>query len=85
VHLVLTHLAVRHRTLPIEVDTLNFPTSELKEQVNALGHMNIVISRIPIQILQYFQMGLLQEIKSRGYESHQALTKMIEERDQLQQ
>jgi hypothetical protein len=35
VHKVLTQLAVGNRTLHIEMDTLEFPMSELKEQVNA--------------------------------------------------
>jgi hypothetical protein len=43
---VLTQLATGHRTLHIETDALEFPTSELKEQVNALGHLNIVVSRM---------------------------------------
>jgi hypothetical protein len=81
----LTQLAVGHRTLQIEMDTLEFPMSELKEQVNALGHLNIVVSRMSIQILQDLQIGILQEIKSRGDEAHQELTKIMDERAQLQQ
>lgn len=38
-----------------------------------------------IQILQYFQIGLLQDIKNKGDEEHHELTKMIDERAQLQQ
>jgi hypothetical protein len=44
VHLVITQLAAGHRTLHIETDALEFTKSELKEWVNALGHINIVVS-----------------------------------------
>jgi len=65
----LTKLESKHQTLHIETDALEFPMSELKEQVNALGHLDLVVSRIPIHILQDLQMGLLQDIKSRGEEA----------------
>jgi hypothetical protein len=43
-HPVLTQLATGHKTLQIEMDTLEFPMIELQEQVKVIRHMNIVVS-----------------------------------------
>jgi hypothetical protein len=64
----LTQLTIGHRTLQIETDALEFPMGELQEKVNALGYLNIVVSRIPMQRLQDLQAHLLQEIKTKGEE-----------------
>jgi hypothetical protein len=64
VHLALTQLAAEHIKIHIEMDELEFPTSELKEHVNVQGHLNIVVLRMLIQILQDLQIHLLQEIIS---------------------
>jgi hypothetical protein len=67
------------------MDALEFTMIKLQEQVNALRHMNIVVSQMPIHILQDLQIGLLQEIKIRGDEAHHEMTKIMDERAQLQQ
>jgi hypothetical protein len=77
----LTQLTVGHRTLQIEIDVLELPMGELHGKVNALGYLNIVISRIPMHRLQYLQAHLLQEIKTKGEEAKQELLKMMDERD----
>jgi hypothetical protein len=61
----LTQLTIGHMTLHIETDVLEFPMGELQEKVNALGHLNIVVSRMSMQKLQYLQAGLVQEIRNR--------------------
>jgi exonuclease VII large subunit len=58
---------------------------ELHEQVNALGHLKIVISRMSMQKLQDLQAGLVQEIRNRGEEEHRELERIRDERAQLQE
>jgi hypothetical protein len=58
---------------------------ELQEKVNALGYLNIVISRMPMQRLQDLQEGLLQEMKNRGEEAHREMERIRDERAQLQE
>jgi len=57
-----------HRTLQIEADALYFPRGELKEKIKALDQLNIVMSKLPIQRLQYLQEELVQKINNRGEE-----------------
>jgi hypothetical protein len=83
--LALTQLTIGHRTLQIETDALEFPMGELQEQVNVLGYLNIVVSRMPMQRLQDLQEGLLQEMKNRGEEAHRELERIRDERAQLQE
>jgi hypothetical protein len=45
--------------------------------------MNIVVSQILTHILKILQMGMLHEIRIQGYEAHQKLTKLQDERAQL--
>jgi hypothetical protein len=59
--------------------------TELQQQVNALGHLNLVVSRLSMRRLQDLQVGLLQEIQNRGEKAHQELMRMMDERVQLQQ
>jgi seryl-tRNA synthetase len=47
--------------------------------------MNLVVSRFPMRRLQDLQVGLLQEIQNRGEKAHQELTRIMDERVQLQQ
>jgi hypothetical protein len=47
--MTLTQLSGEHRTIQIEADALEFPVGELQEKIKALGQLNIVISRLPIQ------------------------------------
>jgi hypothetical protein len=79
----LTQLTIGHRTLQIEADALEFPMGELQEKINALGHLNIVVSKMPMQRLQDLQAGLLQEMKNRGEEAHRELERIRDERAQL--
>jgi hypothetical protein len=48
----LTQLTIGNITLQIKMDAVEFPMGELQEKVNTLGHLNIVISRIPMCKLQ---------------------------------
>jgi hypothetical protein len=48
----LTQLTVGNRTLYIETDALELPMDELQDKLNALGYINIVVSRIPFSRLQ---------------------------------
>jgi len=54
----LTQLTVGNITFKIEMDAVEFPMGELQEKVNTLGHLNIVISRIPMHKIQ----NILQHI-----------------------
>jgi hypothetical protein len=47
----LTQLTLGHRTLLIETNAVEFPMGELQENFNALGYLNIVVSRMPMQRL----------------------------------
>jgi hypothetical protein len=58
---------------------------KLQEKVNALGHLNIVISRMSMQRLQDLQAGLVQEMRNRGEEEHIELERIRDERAQLQE
>jgi hypothetical protein len=73
-----------HKTLQIETNALEFPVGELHEQVNALGHMKIVVSRMSMQKLQDLQGGLVKEIKNRGEEDNKELERIRDKRAQLQ-
>jgi predicted nucleic acid-binding Zn-ribbon protein len=81
----LTQLTLGHKTLQIETDTLEFPVGELHEQINALGHLKIVISRMSMQKLQDLQAGLVQEIRNIGEEEHRELERIRDEWAQLQE
>jgi hypothetical protein len=69
-HPILTKLATGHITLQIETDAIEFPTTELQEQVKEIIYLNIVVSRLLTHILQSLQMGMLHEIRIRGEEAH---------------
>jgi hypothetical protein len=53
---------------------------ELQEQVNALGHLNIVVLRISMQKLQDLKAEKVQEIRNRGEEEHMELERIRDER-----
>jgi len=53
--------------------------------MKTLSHLNILVSQIPIHILQILKIGILHEIRLRAYEAKQEITKLMNERDQLQQ
>jgi hypothetical protein len=84
-HPVLIELSVRRKTLQIEIDVVEFLTPELQEQMKALSHMNIVVTWIPIKILQSLQIGILHEIRLHANEANREMTKVIDEMAQLQQ
>jgi hypothetical protein len=48
--------------LYIEIDGLEFSIAELKQQVNALGNLSPIVSRLSMQRLQDLQAGVLKEI-----------------------
>jgi len=81
----LTPLTLGHKTLQIETNTLDLSMGKLHEKINALGHLNIIISRIPMQQLQYLQAGLVKEIRNRGEEEQRELERIGDEWAQLQE
>jgi hypothetical protein len=85
VHSVLNWLTTEKKILQLEIDVLEMLTVELKQQVNSLGHLNLVVSRMPIEILQDLQTCLLQAIKNKGEEAKKEITGIMDERVQLQQ
>jgi hypothetical protein len=85
VHPVLTELAVGCRMLQIEIDAIEFPMPELQEQMKTMSHLNILVSWIPIHILQILKIGIFHEIRLCADEANQEMTKVMDERAQLQQ
>jgi len=81
----LTWLTREHRTIQIDLYALEFPVGKLQEQIKALGQLNIVLSKIPIQILQDLQTQLVQEIKNGGDTMNQDLERLRDERAQVQE
>jgi hypothetical protein len=49
--------------LQIEIDAIEFPMPELQEQMKTMSHLNILVSQMPIHILQILQIGILHEIR----------------------
>jgi hypothetical protein len=70
--------------LYIEIDGLEFSTTELKQQVNALGNLSPIVSRLSMRRLQDLQVGVLKEIQNRGEKEHKDLTRIMDERVHLQ-
>jgi hypothetical protein len=58
---------------------------ELQEQMKTLSHLNILVSQMPIHILQSLQIGILHEIRLHADEANWEMTKVMDERAQLQQ
>jgi hypothetical protein len=84
-NLPLTELATGHKTLQIEIETINFLMPELQEHMKTLSHLNILVSKMPTHILQSLQVSILHEIRLSAYEEHREMTKVMDERAQLQQ
>jgi hypothetical protein len=57
---------------------------ELQEQMKTLSHLNILVSQIPIHILQSLQIGIFHEIRLHADEENREMTKVMDERAQLQ-
>jgi phage shock protein A len=53
--------------------------------MKTLSHLNILVSQMPIHILQSLQVGILHEIRLHADEANQEMTKVMDERAQLQQ
>jgi hypothetical protein len=53
--------------------------------MKTLSHLNILVSRMPIHILQSLQIGILHEIRLCADEENWEMTKVMDERAQLQQ
>jgi len=53
--------------------------------MNKVSHLNILVSWIPIHLLQILKIGIFHEIKLWGDEAHCELTKVINESTYLHQ
>jgi hypothetical protein len=80
-----SELAVGCRALEIQTYAVEFPTPELQEQMKTLSHLNILVSQMPIHILQSLQVGIMHEIRLHADLTNRELTKVMDERAQMQQ
>jgi hypothetical protein len=46
---IMIQLTTRHRILQLEIHALEHPTDKLQQNVNTLGHMNLVVSRLSMR------------------------------------
>jgi hypothetical protein len=53
--------------------------------MKTLGHLNIMVSQMPIHILQSLQVGIFHEIRLCVDEANKEMTKVMDERAQIQQ
>jgi len=53
--------------------------------MKTLIHLNILVSRMPVHLLQSLEIGILNEIRLSAYEENREMTKVMDERAQLQQ
>jgi hypothetical protein len=80
---LLTELIVGRKMLQIERDVVDFPTPELQEQMKTLSHLNILVSQMPIHIIQSLQVGILHDIRLCRNKANREMTKVMDERAQL--
>jgi hypothetical protein len=73
VHMSLTQLTLGYKTLHNQRDALEFPVSELREKLNSLSHLKIVVSSMSMKKLQDLQEGMVQEIRNKGEEENKEL------------
>jgi hypothetical protein len=81
----LTQLATGYRSLQIETDKIEFPMEEIQVQMNIVSHLNILVSQMPIHILQILQIGIFHEIELCADEEKWEMTKLMDEGTQWKQ
>jgi hypothetical protein len=55
----------KRRLIKLATGAVEFPTKEMQEQARALGHIELVLSQLPMDVLQELKMSATQELNVR--------------------
>jgi hypothetical protein len=58
--------------------------TEMQEQARALGHIDLVLSQLPIEVLQELQMSVTQEMNSCAEKTSSELVKVMDRKCALE-
>jgi hypothetical protein len=54
---VSTQLTIECRVIKIPVETIGLPNPEVQEKLQGLSHMDLVVSQMPMELLQGLHIG----------------------------
>jgi hypothetical protein len=55
-------VAGERRIIKLATGAVEFPMTEMQEQARELGHIDLVLSQLPMDVLQELQMSATQEL-----------------------
>jgi hypothetical protein len=65
--------------IKLATGAVEFPTIEMQEQARELGHIDLVLSQLPIDVLQELQMSMTQEMNLHTEKTSSELVKVTTE------
>jgi hypothetical protein len=66
------------RLIKLATGAVEFPMTKMQEQARELGHIDLVLSQLPMDVLQEIQMSATQELNMHVKKTSNELVNIIE-------